>query len=233
MNLPDIQSLYDATDATWPSASATLQNGWIIKNGAGGGKRVSAALQTDPSAEIEHAEVAMQTIGQDLLFQLRTGEDALDSALASRGYDLIDRVVLLVAPLSALEKSTNIQSSDTPNTALKQIWADGGIGPARFDVMNRATCPKSIIHIDDRAVAYVGIHNGICMAHAVEVSKSHRRQGLGNQIMQAAAGWAEHQGAVFMAVITVMDNIPARTLYQNLGMTEVGHYHYRIKPRRP
>jgi GNAT superfamily N-acetyltransferase len=233
MNLPDIQSLYDATDATWPSASATSQNGWIIKSGAGGGKRVSAALQTDPSANIDYAEQEMQTIGQDRLFQIRTGEDALDSALASRGYDLIDRVVLLVAPLSALKKSTNIQSTDTPNSALKQIWSDGGIGPTRLDVMNRATCPKSIIHIDDRAVAYVGIHNGICMAHAVEVSKNHRRQGLGKQIMHATAQWAENQGAEFMAVITVMDNIAARTLYQNLGMTEVGHYHYRIKPHRP
>jgi GNAT superfamily N-acetyltransferase len=229
MNLPDIQSLYDATDATWPSASATSQGGWVIKNGAGGGKRVSAALQTDPSANIDHAEQAMQAIGQDCLFQIRTDEDALDTALASRGYDLIDRVVLLVAPLPELARSTSFQSTDTPNTALKQIWADGGIGPARFDVMNRATCPKSIIHIDDRAVAYVGIHNGICMAHAVEVSKNHRRQGLGKQIMHEAAGWADQHGAEFMAVITVMDNIAARTLYQNLGMAEVGHYHYRIK----
>lgn len=229
MSLPDIQSLYDATDATWPSASVTSQNGWIIKNGASGGKRVSAALQSDPAADIETAERSMLALSQDRLFQIRTDETALDTALASRGYDLIDRVVLLVAPLCQLAKSTTVQSSQTPNTALKQIWADGGIGPARLDVMDRATCPKSIIHIDDRAVAYVGIHNDICMAHAVEVSQSHRRQGLGKQIMHAASYWAENQGAKFMAVITVMDNIPARTLYQNLGMAEVGHYHYRIK----
>ena len=229
MNLPDIQTLYDVTDATWPSASLTSQNGWIIKNGAGGGKRVSAALQINPSANIETAEHAMQAIGQDKLFQIRTGDTALDTALASRGYDLIDRVVLLVSPLSNLEKSTDVQSVPAPNSALKQVWAAGGIGPARLDVMNRATCTKSIIHIDDRAVAYVGIHNGICMAHAVEVSKNHRRQGLGKQIMHAVAQWAQQNGADYLAVITVMDNTAARTLYQTLGMTEVGHYHYRIK----
>lgn len=229
MKLPDIQSLYDVTDATWPSASVASQSGWIIKNGAGGGKRVSAALQTTPSADINTAELAMQELGQDRLFQIRTGEDTLDAALAIRGYDLIDRVVLLVAPLSELAKSTDAQSRQTPNVTLTNIWAAGGIGPARLDVMNRATCTKSIIHIDDRAVAYVGIHNGIAMAHAVEVSKKHRRQGLGKLVMHAVARWAELQGAEFLAVITVMDNTAARSLYQNLGMSEVGHYHYRIK----
>lgn len=145
MKLPDIQSLYDVTDATWPSASVASQSGWIIKNGAGGGKRVSAALQTTPSADINTAELAMQELGQDRLFQIRTGEDTLDAALAIRGYDLIDRVVLLVAPLSELAKSTDAQSRQTPNVTLTNIWAAGGIGPARLDVMNRATCTKSII----------------------------------------------------------------------------------------
>jgi GNAT superfamily N-acetyltransferase len=229
MNLPDIQSLYDVTDATWPSASVTAKNGWIIKNGAGGGKRVSAALMGDPDAKINDAETAMLALGQDCLFQIRTDEGALDTALDQRGYELIDRVVLLVAPLSQLNQTNDVQSSDKANAALTQIWADGGIGPARLNVMDRATCTKSIIHIDDRAVAYVGIHHGICMAHAVEVSKNHRRQGLGKQIMHAVAGWADQQGAAFLAVITVMDNTAARTLYQNLGMTEIGHYHYRIK----
>lgn len=229
MKRPDVYALYDATDATWPSASVTMQDGWIIKDGAGGGKRVSAALQIDPLAKILDAERAMQAIGQDRLFQIRTNEGTLDAELEELGYTLIDRVVLLLAPLADLTKDNRFQSQNTPNPALKKIWADGGVGPARLDVMQRATCKKSIIHIDDRAVAYAGIHKGICMAHAVEVSKRHRRQGLGKEIMHAVAGWADQQGAEFMAVITVMNNTPARTLYQNLGMAEVGHYHYRIK----
>lgn len=229
MILPDIQSLYNATDATWPSAAITSQNGWLIKDGAGGGKRVSAALQIEPSADINDAEQAMRAINQDLLFQVRSGENELDRALQSRGYELFDPVVLLAAPLADLSKSRAIQTTQSPNAALKQIWAEGGIGQARLDVMARAKCTKSIIHIDDRAVAYAGIHNGICMAHAVEVSKDHRRQGLGKQIMHATARWAEQEGARYLAVITVMENTAARELYLGLGMSEVGHYHYRIK----
>mgnify|MGYP003624548294 CR=1 FL=1 len=229
MTLPDIQTLYDVTEATWPSASATSQSGWIIKDGAGGGKRVCATIQIEPSADIALAEDAMLSFNQDRLFQIRTGENALDVALESRGYDLIDRVVFLAAPLTSLCKTHSTQNEEAPTEAMKSIWANGGIGPERLNVMARANAPKTYAHIDDRAVAYAAIHNGICMAHAVEVSKNHRRQGLGKSIMHQIAGWAETQGAQFMAVITVAENTAARTLYQNLGMSEVGHYHYRIK----
>jgi GNAT superfamily N-acetyltransferase len=229
MPSPDIAALYSATDATWPSAATTAQNGWLIKDGAGGGKRVCAAIQTDPNADITLAENAMLAINQQRLFQIRTGEQDLDTALNARGYDLIDRVVFLMTPLSAFLKTHRDQNEDVPNTVMKQIWADGGVGPERLNIMARAATPKTYAHIDDRAVAYAAIHNNICMAHAVEVSKKYRRQGLGKSIMHQVAGWAETQGAKYMAVITVMDNIPARTLYQSLGMSEVGHYHYRIK----
>ena len=113
---------------------------------------------------------------------------------------------------------------------MKQVWSDGGIGAARLNVMHRAGAPKTFAHVNEVSVGFAAVHNGICMAHAVEVAKDHRRQGLGKSIMHQIAGWAETQGAEFMAVITVMENTAARTLYQSLGMSEVGHYHYRIKP---
>ncbi len=229
MSLPDIHALYAATDTTWPSASISEIGGWIIKDGAGGGKRVSAAIQIDPTANIETAETAMRTIGQDQLFQIRTGEEQLDSRLQERGYQLFDPVVLLVAPVADLQKLNCDQLTTTPNADMIKIWADGGIGPSRLNVMARANCPKAYIHFDNKAVAYAAIHNGICMAHAVEVSEDHRRQGLGKQIMHRVADWANLQGAEFLAVITVIENIAARTLYKNLGMSEVGNYHYRIK----
>ena len=226
---PNMPALYKATEAAWPSAGTTAQNGWVIKAGAGGGKRVCAAIQTDPNADIALAEATIQSLNQPRLFQIRTAEHELDAALNTRGYDLIDRAIFLMAPLSSLTKSQSDQNVDTPNTTMKKIWADGGVGPERLNVMARATTPKTYAHIDHQAVAYAAIHENICMAHAVKVSQNHRRQGLGKSIMHQLAGWAKTQGAEFMAVITVMDNIPARTLYQNLGMSEVGHYHYRIK----
>lgn len=229
MTLPSLQTLYDVTDATWPSAGVKQVDGWLIKNGAGGGKRVSACVQMDADANIMIAEEHMLALGQDLLFQIRAGDERLDQNLETLGYDLIDRVILMAGPLVGMHKTFNGQMENAPTPEMVDIWAEGGIGPARLKVMERASCIKAYARIDDAAVAYAAIDQGICMAHAVEVSAKHRRKGLGRKIMRQIAGWASKQGAEFMAVITVQDNIAARTLYQTLGLSEVGEYHYRIK----
>jgi len=229
MTLPTLQDLYDVTEATWPSASMSEKSGWVIKDGAGGGKRVCAAVQLTKSADIQLAEAEMLELGQDKLFQIRTGDNTLDKALALRGYELFDRVVLMVGKLTELEQTADGQMEERPNSSMKEIWEQGGIGPARLAVMDRAKCTKAYARIDDKAVAYAAIHNNICMAHAVEVSQDHRRKGLGRKIMHQIAGWADQRGADYMAVITVTENTAARTLYQNLGLQEIGNYHYRIK----
>ena len=59
---PSIKEFYDVIDLTWPSVSNQLQNGWLIKNGGGGGKRVSATIRVNPNAKIEIAESLMENI---------------------------------------------------------------------------------------------------------------------------------------------------------------------------
>jgi len=50
---PSIETLYEVLDFTWPSVTTELHHGWQIKNGSGGGKRVSAAIQNSPTAKVE------------------------------------------------------------------------------------------------------------------------------------------------------------------------------------
>jgi len=45
--------------------------------------------------------------------------------------------------------------------------------------------------------------------------------------MYKAFQWAEEQNCKWVSVLTVRENIPARTLYENLGMVESAAYHYR------
>ncbi len=67
---------------------------WTIRDGQGGGKRVSAA--TAHSAvnddDIAQAEVAMLDLGQTPLFMIRDGDAALDKLLETRGYSVVDPV---------------------------------------------------------------------------------------------------------------------------------------------
>ena len=134
------QVLQRVMDATWPAAAAWRLGPWTIRNGAGGGKRVSAASaeaawQAD---DIAAAAAAMRALAQTPLFLIRAGEDALDAELAARGYRLVDPVVAYAAPLAELAATPPARMSGFPHwppmEIARQLWAEGGIGPARVAV---------------------------------------------------------------------------------------------------
>lgn len=243
MTLPDVWQIYDVTQATWPPAATWPQDGWTIRDGAGGGKRVSAATLADPQSDlpdIAAAEAAMRQLGQTPLFMIREGETQLDSALSGKGYAVIDPVNLYAIPISAL-----IQDAQPGRTTFaiweplqiqREIWADGDIGPKRVDVMARAAGPKTSLfgRTADRpaATAFVAISDGIAMVHALEVRSFLRRSGLGHRMMQAAGLWAAQNGAQTMTVLCTQANAAANGLYTSLGMALVGQYHYRIHPAK-
>jgi GNAT superfamily N-acetyltransferase len=237
---PSVQTLYAVTEATWPPASAVLAGPWTLREGAGGGKRVSAATAEDVWREddLTAAEAAMRMLGQDPLFMIREGEDALDAALNERGYDIIDPVNLWVCPVEALTDvavpRVTAFSIWEPLAIMRDIWEAGGIGPARVAVMERAKGPKTGIlgRVSDKpaGTAYCAVHEGIAMVHALEIAAAHRRKGMGVWMMRQAAHWAKANGARWIAVICTKANNGANGLYASLGMQLVGQYHYRIMP---
>ena len=100
----DAAALYEVSDATWPAARKWDDGPWTLRDGAGGGKRASAATARGDvtDQDIPKAEAAMKAMGQRSLFMIREGDDALDAMLAARGYDLIDEVALYTAPIGML-----------------------------------------------------------------------------------------------------------------------------------
>lgn len=228
------REISELTEATWPPARAWTQDGWTLREGAGGGKRVSAATRADPGAEIAAAEGAMRAMGQAPLFMLRAGEDDLDQALAARGYALVDPVNMYAGPVARLTDvplpRVTAFAIWEPLAIMKEIWAQGGIGPARLAVMERAAHKTAIFgRWNERpgGVAFAAIHRNMCMVHAVEVLPEQRRHGLAGWMMRKAAFWAAEQGADTMAVLCTKANTGANALYSSLGMDVVGEYHYR------
>ncbi|MCC5983760.1 MAG: GNAT family N-acetyltransferase [Rhodobacteraceae bacterium] len=237
MTLPGAPALLAALEATWPAAGVTERDGVRLHDGAGGGKRVSAARVTGApgAARIAGAEAAMRAQGACPLFMIRPGEDALDVALAARGYAVVDPTVLMVAPVSALAAPPapiTLFPVWPPLQIMRDIWAANGIDAARQAVMDRAPDPRTalIARASDRAagVAFVGCHAGIAMLHAVEVLPGLRRQGAARNILTGAAWWAEGQGMAWLALAVTRANTAARALYADAGLTEVCSYHYRM-----
>ncbi len=239
-NLPSIESLYEVCEKTWPAASETRVGPWTIRDGQGGGQRVSAATAEAScvQSDLAEAEAAMQELGQSKLFMVRAGEVGLDALLADNGYVIKDPVNIYACPIAQL---TDVEIPRVtaftiwePLQIMHDIWASGGIDAARYAVMQRSSCSKTALlgrwNDQPSGTGYVGIHSNIAMVHALEILPHQRGMGVGKWMMRRAAVWASEQGATHMSVICTQANDAANALYTSLGMTLIGKYHYRIKP---
>lgn len=225
-----------AMEATWPPAAARDKDGFRLREGQGGGQRVSSAtaLGTVTDAQIDAAEQAMRNMGQTPLFQLRPGDAALDAILDARGYTRRDETVMYHLSITALtDKPIPRVTAFTiwePLAIMNDIWATDGIGPSRRDVMARAKVKAGVFgRWNDKpaGAAFAAVDDEVCMVHGLVVLPDQRRQGVAEWIMRRAAFWAQDQGATEMTVLCVADNAAANALYRALGFTEVGRYHYR------
>jgi len=239
-SLPDAAELLAVLEASWPPAATSRAGPWRIREGRGGGQRVSAATAEEPvtEADIPQAEAAMRALGQRPLFMLRPGDEALDAALAARGYTSRDATNLYACPVTTLAEPPPPVSGFTlwpPLAIMEDLWAEGGIGPERLAVMHRAAPPKTGIigRTRDRAAgtAFVAIHAGTAMIHALEVAPELRRAGTARNIMRLAALWAQDHGARHFALAVTAANAAGNALYSGLGMTHVAGYHYRVAPK--
>ncbi len=229
--------LHAVLEATWPPARTFALGPWTIRDGQGGGKRVSAATAewawTD--ADIARAVAAMRDLDQDALFMIRAGDEALDATLERRGYRVMDPTVLYAAPVKTFAPFPDAMAGFAhwpPLAIVSAIWDEAGIGPARQAVMARVTGPRVAIlaRTKDRpsGAAFVAVHGDTAMLHALEVPVALRRRGAARNVLGRAAFWAGEQGATRLALAVTAANGPARTLYESVGMLAVGEYHYRI-----
>lgn len=235
MSPPPAAALMAALEATWPPAEIVERSGWRLRRGAGGGKRVSAATKLCETALVEDAEAAMAAWGQPPLFQMTPDQETFDADLARRGFEPVDPTLIYTAAPSALlddrPETARIVAGDFRLALMDEIWQAGGVGPARRAVMDRADRPKAYLlaRLGDRpaAVAFVAVHGGVAMAHAIETLSRHRRKGAARMLIAAAARVAAEAGAETLALAVTEANAPARALYGALGFAEAARYHYR------
>ena len=235
----DFGDILTALDATWPAAARQTVGPWIIRDGQGGGKRVSAATaNSDWSlADIQTAEAAMRDLGQSPLFMITDQDQDLDQALADAGYDIIDPVNICSTSVDTLttERPPKVSMfSVWPPLAIEiDIWAEGGISDARVNVMKRVQGPKTSIlarwNDHPAGVGFAAVYGKDAFVHAVKIRNHQRQQGVATWLMKQAAFWVAEQGASRLNVACTKANVAAKALYRSIGMKVVGEYHYRMK----
>ena len=240
---PEISRIFSALDATWPAQARHNIGAFHLREGRGGGSRVSAATLAGPwqAGDLCDAKMAMRAMGQSPLFMIRPGEDALDLDLDGRGYKLMDPTDLWICDIGVfgdckLPPVTAFAIWE-PLAIMHELWEEDGIGPARRAVMDRCAVTKTGLlgRVSDKpcGVGFAAIHDEIAMVHALSVRQAHRRKGLGAWMMRCAAFWAREHGARWLALAATRANGPAGALYSGLRMYRVGQYHYRVLDDRP
>lgn len=229
-------NLFEVIDATWPAATTHEAGGFLVREGLGGGSRVSSASLTVPfgAADIDAAIAAHRALGQPPKFMIRPGEEALDAALDARGFEVFDPVTVYDAALDALSDEVPPVSAFAhwpPLAIAAEVWERGGIGPARRAVMTRAQGPRAVVlgRAEDHpaGAAFVALHDDTAMLHALVTLPTFRRKGLGRAIMAETVRWAREAGAKRLALVVTQANGPANALYRGIGMQPASRYHYR------
>lgn len=235
---PDQARILAALEATWPAARNIKAGPWTVREGLGGGQRVSAATANGAVTEddIATAEEGMRALDQRPLFMIRPGE-VHDAWLAARGYDTVDPVTLYIAETDTLTRPLSLTAAipSWPPLAIQaELWAEGGIDASRLAVMNRVAGAKTSVlgrHGDTPGgTLFVAADGDVAMLHALEVTPDERRKGIGRILVTAAANWAESVGATWLTLAVTAENRSANALYQSVGMAPAGGYHYRRAP---
>ncbi|MCO6383756.1 N-acetyltransferase [Oceanicola sp. 502str15] len=233
---PGLDALFAALDATWPAIRTVRAGAWEVREGGGGGSRVSSATTDDEEAALAEMEAAQAGLGQPALVRLRGDQTRLDARLAAAGYGVKDPTNIRLAPIERLcaEKPPRVRVFAVdfpPLTIQREMWEEGGIGPERVAVMERAAGPKTALlgrsNDTPAGAGFVAIHRNIAMLHALEVRAVMRRQGVAVNMMRGAALWAQEHGARWMTVLVTQQNGAANALYERLEMDLVGTYLYR------
>ena len=226
-------ALTRAMEATWPPARTWRVGPFRLRDGAGGGKRVSAATVAGEwnAAELAAAEAAMAAP----LFIVGPQDGVLDGELEARGYRVVDPVLFYSCAVAGVEPPAWFTAFPhwPPLQMARDLWAEAHIGPERLAVMARVAGPKVVIlgRSDDRpvGVVFAALAGECVMVHALEVAQPMRRRGVAQALLRAAADWGRQGGAMELALVVTEANAGARALYEKLGMRVVGGYHYRQK----
>ncbi|MEM7529291.1 MAG: GNAT family N-acetyltransferase [Pseudomonadota bacterium] len=240
-----------ASDATWPGETVGSLGDWRLRFTHGAGSRAASAWAAGPADRplgdaVTAVEAAYAEQGLTPRFQLWPGDEALDSHLEDRGYRAYDRSHLMArsleeplpvpqSPPTPDGRETMAIDVRTPLAVLDDIWAMGGIGPARRSVLARAPGLKAIflgrVGMRPAGATAVVLDGKVAVTQALYVMPEARRCGLGAVLLRAGASFAKDSGADVMAHSVVAGNDAAITLYQRLGFQIFGSYHYREATR--
>lgn len=251
------QAAFDA----WPSLHETGHRGWLLRFAHGYTKRANSANAIAPISSLGEPEIsAIESFyrerGLATIFRLASfcTSQAVDDALADRGYRYADMTLVMTRPLTpvmqaphhgpdAMPQRQGLPASESTLESLADTdaWlADyqsitGAIAqaPPAHGQMLRAIRGETrflVSRTDGRAVCcgfgvISGRHLGLFQ---IATRPDSRGRGLATALCADLLRWAASRGAAGAFLQVEAANMPAVRIYELLGFRRHYHYWYRI-----
>lgn len=217
----------------------------MLRASGGATKRVNSANPVAPGARVEavidRAAAFYGAHGQPVRFRLSPLAHAgADMALAARGYERIDELLTMTAPLSVhpVDPAVRLASSaDEPwNAGYATVsgWSREEDERHR-SLLARATTIAAATLVEDGQALGFGIgslaEGRLCLFDIATVAAA-RGRGVGRRLVGSLLGWGAAAGASKAVLQVLAANIAARRLYAALGFVAAYPYHYRVDSAR-
>lgn len=239
-----IRALESAAFASWPALDGEEDyRGWRLRYGRGYTKRANSANSQDGSMLLgagQIAEVESRYAQRKLprIFRLvGGGPDGMDTMLAQRGYQQVDRSLVMTRAITALDEGAGPDVIDDAGIWLAEFAQCNGQPLARQDThlqMLRAIRADCALAVERRngevvCVALGVIADGHLGIFDMVTAPQHRRQGLAGKLCKKLFAWGRARGAHTAYLQVVAANRRALALYEQLGFGEAYEYWYRVK----
>lgn len=235
----------------WRALESTGLGEWQLRASGGFTSRANSVLALgDPGLPLEAAidrveqwyaarslPVRMQLVDRDQ-------PDGIEPALDQRGWTTSPLVHVMTAELGHVLRAVpdaspfELRLDDVPDEAWLRCYRDDGTTPspvARAILTNHPAAIFASLREGDRCVAIArgAVDGRWAGVHAVEVTASHRGQGLGGYVTAAVVRWCGQRGARLSYLQVSAANTPAVRLYDRLNYTVHHNYVYREIPGHP
>ena len=231
---------------TWPALREVLLGGWLLRFSEGLTRRANSANALGALADIHPSdcEALYRRLEQPAIFRILTLLDpSIDQQLERRGYTAEGESCVLYGDLDVVEAAVDpqVQLLTKPSVewfaAMATLQEHTGEQARTYrKIVGRLAIPAAFASLsaegDLVAAAFGAIHRGLLCYESVVTGGQRRRRGNGRRIVMALAAWAKENGANAACLQVETGNLPARALYDAIGLKrELYRYHYRREPR--
>lgn len=234
----------------WPALTVESFDGWLLRYAAGITRRANSVwpneIHGDLATELRVAKVEEFYHARNLpaRFQLCPASEPanLDELLQQRGYRVTARTAVQATSLDAMYALTNgnpaltVELTEKPTSRWWECYANGdGVGEESLTIRKKicdaiaVDTTYALVTQNGQAIAvgsaaregeWIGFFN-------IATRPEHRRAGAARSAMSELAKWGLMKGASKTYIQVMADNVPALTLYSQLGFITEYYYYYR------